>query len=156
MTPELLTVVGINPALSLLPPIMESREARAMLLAIALQESALSHRKQNQNGPARSYFQFELAGIHGVLSHQSSADYAQSVCVSLDIAPSVGSVSDAITYNDVLACAFARLLIWTLPDRLPKMSESDAAWRQYLKAWRPGKPRPETWGTCYAEAWGHV
>ncbi len=126
------------------------------MIAIALQETGIRARRQQYGGPARSYFQFEFSGIHAVLSHQATADYAQGICVSLDIAPTVGSVSDAVTFNDVLACAFARLLLWTLPARLPRFEETEIAWLQYLKGWRPGIPRPDTWPTYYAEAWGHV
>jgi len=155
VTPELLTVVGINPALSLLPPVMNSRAARAMLFAIALQESGLEHRKQRPKGPGRSYFQFE-AGIRGVLTHHASSVYAHGVCISLDVAPTYDGVHEAIGFNDPLACAFARLLLWTLPQSLPTITQADAGWLQYLSAWNPGEPRPSTWPENFTTAWSVV
>ena len=41
-------------AFSLLPPNMDSREARVMLLAIGMQESRFKHRKQI-GGPAKGF-----------------------------------------------------------------------------------------------------
>ena len=58
--------------------------------------------------------------------------------------------------NDVMAAVFARLLLWTLPDRLPTADEPERAWSQYLAAWRPGKPHPKTWDAYFAAAWQRV
>lgn len=156
MTPERLLALGIDPALTLLPPRMTSDDARAMILAIALQESKCQHRRQLHGGPARSYVQFERAGIAGVLSHRASAGHAVNVCQLLDIEASIDGVYTAIEFNDVLMATFARLLLWTLPRPLPLRDEVDEAWRDYLEAWRPGKPHPETWRAHYADAWACV
>lgn len=153
MTPAIFLSTAIVPAARLLPPYMDTDEARAMLLTIALQESKLRARVQLGGGPARSYYQFELGGIRGVLEHPASGGFARSLCAALDIVPSPRLVSNAITYHDVLATVFARLLLWTLPDTLPKREEVNVAWYQYVEGWRPGQPRAESWPGNYREAW---
>jgi len=144
--------VVISPGLSLLDPRMDTKEARAMLIAIGMQESRFQHRRQI-SGPARGFWQFEKAGIEGVLSHRASYDMARRVCAALRITPTVDSCYDAITYNDALAVCFARLLLWTLPEPLPGMKDVDEGWRQYIKAWRPGKPHRETWDAFFFGGW---
>jgi hypothetical protein len=131
---------------------MDVPAARALLVAISLQESQLQARRQT-DGPARSYFQFEPAGIAGVLQHHSSALHAAQICLALDVQASVSAVYRAIEFQDTLACVFARLLLWTLPDQLPTRDDVNGAWRQYLAAWRPGKPRAEDWPENYERAW---
>jgi hypothetical protein len=152
MTPDLFLHTAVDPAFALLPVVMRSTEARAMLVAIALQESKLLHRKQF-GGPARSYLQFEIPGLEGVLTHEHTWAYARAACLDLDIIPTAPGVYLAIEYLDVLACAFARLLLWTEPRPLPGKDDADEAWLQYLRLWRPGKPRPATWKPNFIDAW---
>ena len=71
---EYLTDV-IPAALALLPPQMDTQEARAMLIAIALQESRLTYRKQI-GGPARGLHQFETGGVRAVLRHAATEAHA--------------------------------------------------------------------------------
>lgn len=156
MSPELFIHLGLDPALALLPKEMDSVRARAFVIAICLQESKLEHRRQGGGGPARSYAQFERAGILGVLTHEQSQAHASAICALLDVKPLVSNIYTAIEFNDVLAAAFTRLLIWTLPQALPRRDEHQAAWTQYLEAWRPGKPRPQSWSEYYAQAWDLV
>lgn len=145
---------AIVPALSLLPPMMSSREAVAMLLAIGMQESRFIHRRQ-MNGPARGYWQFEVMGVSGVLRHDASRTHARDVLMRLNYASDdEGDVWRAIEHNDVLAAAIARLLLWTHPKRLP--SDKDTAWDYYLACWRPGKPHRKTWDAFYETAWGAI
>ena len=102
----------IDAALALLPPKMDSVEARVLLLAIALQESGFKSRRQYGNGPARGYWQFEAAGgVIGVLAHHSTASRARIVCGLRDVKPVVQDVHAALEFDDVLAAAFARLLL---------------------------------------------
>ena len=61
MTPAQFLRFAIDPALSLLPPVMDTRAARAMIISICLQESRLQHRRQI-GGPARGFAQFERGG----------------------------------------------------------------------------------------------
>lgn len=151
MNPQRLQDYAIRPALTLLPPRMDSRPAVVFLVAIALQESALTYRHQI-NGPAHSWWQFErLGGVRGVMTHRSSRGHVHAL---LDVfgyrVRSYRRVHDAMEHNDILAAGMARLLLWTLPVRLP--TTASAAWAQYLDAWRPGRPHRRTWGGYWAQA----
>lgn len=150
-------------AFEVLPAKMNTAPARAMLLAIGLQESRFLHRRQTNYGPARGFWQFEKAGVRGVLKHSASRGPAMDVLRALQyehlIAPpsfQIADLHDAIGHNDVLACAFARLLLWTLPGTLAMRGQRDQAWGQYLDAWRPGKPHRATWDALFEEAWTRV
>jgi hypothetical protein len=136
----------------LLPAKFDGQAARVQLLAIGMQESGFETRQQ-RGGPARSYWQFEQAGgIQGVLTHPASKAYARAFCGLRAVAPVASDVYAAFLSDDVLACAFARLLLWTDADPLPQLSDADGAWKYYQRNWRPGKPRPEAWPANYAAA----
>lgn len=146
----------INPGLSLLSPIMGSMQAKAMLIAIGLQESRFISRKQI-GGPARGFYQFESGGgVKGVLNHRYTKPLINSVLSILEIPANQEDCYEAIAWNDALATVFARLLLWTVPEDLPGEKEYDESWRQYTSAWRPGKPRRESWDKYYAIAWSAV
>lgn len=152
MTPELLLNAAIVPALLLLPARMDTPAARIMLLAIAYQESAMRHRRQVK-GPARGYFQFEQGGgVRGVLKHPASSGHIRDVLEALDYYVDSTSAEcwSAIEHNDILAAAFARLLLWTDAEPLP--TDAQGAWELYLRTWRPGKPHPEKWAMNYQKA----
>jgi hypothetical protein len=151
MNPEQFNRIILTPALSLLPERMASVPARAMLIAICLQESGLIHRQQI-GGPARGFPQFEKAGILGVLTHHATADLARHVCSELAYQPNVDEVHAAIRDNDLLAACFARLLLWTVPAALPGPDQPDVGWDQYTRAWRPGRPRRELWDDNWERA----
>ena len=137
-------------AYAVLPERMESPEATHLLLAIAMQESGLAHRRQI-GGPARGLWQFERVGVLGVVMHHSSAKPAAMACDRLLYpVPDVDAIYRAIEHNDVLACVFARLLLWTDPHPLP--ADPDSGWDLYLRAWRPGKPRIEHWPASWQNA----
>lgn len=151
MTPDCLNR-SITSALRLLPANMDSPAARTILLAIAYQESALQHRRQ-VGGPARGYWQFELGGgVRGVLRHPASKHHIKIVLAALDYDPeSSPAVCYAIIeHNDVLATAFARLLLWT--DSAPLPTDAVGAWGLYLRTWRPGRPHPDRWEVNYQKA----
>ena|SRR5687768_15716035 len=153
MTPATFINVAWAPAMTLLPQRMDTAEAKALVLAICLQESRLVHRRQI-GGPARGFAQFEHGGgVRGVLSHPASRDHIRAVLDALEYDHSPDTSYAAIEHNDVLACCFARLLLWTLPDALPVRGESDEAWDQYISAWRPGRPHRHTWNALYEQAW---
>jgi hypothetical protein len=143
----------IPAALSLLPPKMDTPEARAMLLAIGGQESAFRHRRQ-VNGPARGLWQFERGGLIGAQMHPSSSKHADAVCAALlyDRDQS-DELHRALADNDILACALARLLLWTDAKPLPPESDAGAAWNYYLRVWRPGRPHPDAWPAHWRRAW---
>lgn len=142
-------------ALSILPASMASPEAAAMLLAIGYQESRFAARVQVGGGPARGFWQFERGGVAAVMGPKETRDALQgaasALCYPLPLTP--WGCFDALTHNDVLACVCARLLLWNVPDPLPAKDHPEAGWAIYLKAWRPGKPRVESWSDAWANAW---
>lgn len=140
-------------AYSLLPEIMHSPRSTAMLLAIGLQESEFASRRQKGGGPARGLWQFEQAGIRGVLQHRASKPLIEQALAELHYRPTVGECHTAIEHNDILAAVFARCLLFTLPDPLPDRGEPGAGWEQYRAAWNPGKPKPGKWQANFGAAW---
>ena len=130
-----------------------------MLVAIGLQESRLIHRKQlplrpgAPFGPARGLWQFERGGgVTGVLTHPATKTIAAKLCREFDVVPAPSSVWNALAEDDVLAAAFARLLLWADPRPLPTIGARDEAWACYIRNWRPGKPHRHTWDSLYDAA----
>lgn len=158
MTPIRLLSTAIIPALSDLAErgIPDVLDARRFMLAIALQESGLNHRRQvatggQENGPAASWWQFEQGGAcKGVLSHELTARRMLEVCEAYNVLPTPAGLWEAMRYQDIVAAAAARLLIYTLPSKLPQTAAD--GWDQYVRAWRPGKPRAETWSKNWVQA----
>lgn len=147
---QTITDTAINPALALLPDRMDTPEARVMLLAIGLQESRFLHRRQIK-GPARGFWQFEMGGgVRGVLNHDATFAHAQKVCAARNVWPKPDSVYQDLERDDVLAAAFARLLLWSDPKPIP--TEKSAAWSLYERTWRPGRPHRETWDDFFQQA----
>lgn len=140
---------------ALLPEKLDTPEAKAMMFAIPMQESRWDERRQI-GGPARGFPQFELNGIRGVLNHRASQPLIRGVLDRLDYDYEPETSYVAIEHNDVLAVAYMRCLLWTVPEPLPKRGDSAEGWRQYLWAWRPGRPHMATWFTFYTQAWGMV
>jgi hypothetical protein len=95
-------------------------------------------------------------GVLGVLTHSASKPHAQTVCKARGVEPTSPAVWNAIEEDDVLAAAFARLLLWTDAGRLPALGDADGAWRLYERTWRPGRPHPETWPDFYRQALAYV
>lgn len=154
---------AINPGLGLLPAKMDSDKARVMLLAAGLQESRLQYRYQKTNdpyqkGPARGLWQFERAGgTRGVINHMQTRDYAKAVCEARDVPFDDVLVWTRLEFDDVLAAAFARLLMWADPKPLPDVDAShEDAWNCYLRCWRPGKPHRDTFDAFHAQARAQV
>lgn len=141
-------------AFSMLPPSMNTIEARAMLLAIGLQESKFLHRVQ-MGGPARGFWQFERGGgVVGVMAHPASRAHSARVCAELRYhRASPDHVYTVLAHNDTLSACFARLLLWTDPGRLPGPDDPSTAWAIYLRTWRPGKPHESTWAEHYRHGW---
>jgi len=126
--------------------------AQRLLLAIAIQESGLEHRRQ-LGGPARGWWQFENGGgVVGVMTHQKTRDAARKVCDYLHIPFSSAHVYDAIAFNDPLAAAFARLLLYPDPHQIPGSDDEEGAWQYYIRNWRPGKPSRARWVHSWAAA----
>ncbi|UVH54655.1 hypothetical protein NWF24_17565 [Variovorax paradoxus] len=145
MTLDEITRTAIDPALAWLPAKMNTIEARAELLTIGLQESKFEYRWQVLNdpkkkGPARSFWQGEQGGgmVTGTMTHPASKDLARAACTAHGVAFTAWAIWTAIENDDVLAAILARLLLWTEPGSLPPVTDTEAAWQLYLRAWRPG------------------
>lgn len=158
MNPIRLLQTAILPALNELATlgIPSSTGAARFLLAIALQESGLAHRRQVaaggvESGPAASFWQFEQGGgCKGVLTHPAAAPRMTKICDAFNVQSTTGALWEAMRYQDIVAAAAARLLVYTLPHELPETA--DDGWSQYVSAWRPGKPRPAEWANNWALA----
>lgn len=155
MTPETFYSRIVEPTLqymagspSIAIPVTDS--ARVLVMAIAGQESRWKERRQI-GGPARSYWQFEegggVAGLFRVTPRQIG-----TVCASLDILYDPDVVFEAMAWNDTLACAMARLLLWTDAAPLPAYWDKIAGWQYYERNWRPDAPHPETWSALHDQS----
>lgn len=143
-------------AFSLLPAVMDTANARAMVTAICLQESGLTHRRQ-VHGPARSYAQFELMGVREVMTGRTTRVHAETALSALDCEVfSDIEVLAAIEHNDILAAVFSRLLLWGDPMQVPGKADEEGAWQMYLRRWRPGKPHRKRWGPAWRAAWAAI
>ena len=152
ITPQDFDIRILPEVMILLPAKMNSRSARILLLAIALQESGLAYRQQI-GGPARGLMQFEQGGgVKGVLTHPASQDYAADVCLARNVVAASAQVYAALDQDDVLAVALGRLLLWTDPRPLPAVGDALGGWNLYQRVWRPGHPRPEVWAGVYQTA----
>lgn len=139
-------------AFTLLPTRMDTPDARAMMYAIGLQESRFIYRQQ-LGGPAMGFWQYEEAGVKGVMTHAATRDLVAQVLDQMGYPPSLPIVHRALADNDILAAIFARLLLWTHPNVLPNVSQATKGWMYYYTLWRPGKPRQSTWEAFFQQAW---
>ena len=150
---------AVGPALKLLPASMTSVRATRMMWAIGRQESRMVNRYQKTNdpytkGPARGLWQFERGGgVRGVLSHHATRELALKVCAARQVIPTSDMVHSRLEFDDVLAAAFARLLLYSDPRPLPGLDAAPAiTWDYYISNWRPGKPHRKTWDEFHNEA----
>lgn len=135
-----------------LPGKFRSTEATVMLLAIGLQESRFEHRKQI-GGPANGFWMFERGGgVVGVLNHAATKKHALAVCILRGVTPTPEAVYRRIVDDDLLACAFARLLLYSDPKPLPPAGAVLDSWSYYLNTWRPGRPHERTWAGLYRQS----
>ena len=155
MTPKSLLINAVDPALALLDAttqIKPDNRARVLVLAIAGQESAWQDRRQ-VGGPARSFWQFEQGGgVTGLFT--VCPNKLKVVCAELAIPFNRNDVFEAMAWNDVLAAAMARLLLWTDAAPLPAVGDVMEGWGYYRRNWRPGAPHPEIWPARYGTAMG--
>ena len=151
MSPRNFLVRAIEPGLALVPGYMVSDAARVLLMAIAGQEMGLSQRAQivaSGPPPGLGYWSFQADGTADVMQRQPSLMAA--ICATLDVPTT--SVWTALQYNDALACAVARLCLWTDPAPLPAIGDQAGGWNYYLTNWRPGRPDQSRWGAAYGVA----
>ena len=152
---DTLKLYVIPAALSLLPAKMDTPEARAMLVAIALQESDNLRYREQIRGPAKGLWQWELPQVGLVLKHEVIGPLALKVLADLVYsvgAPPFESIHAAMQHNDILQCAFSRLLLWPDAAPLPQRGDVQGSLATYLRVWRPGKPHPEKWPASWAQA----
>jgi hypothetical protein len=134
----------------------DSYWARVFLVATQQQEDPeqLGYQKLSggRKGPARGLWQFEQGGgVRGVMNHPASAPYAKAVCALRGVPWVERVIWERLEFDPVLACAFARLLLWTYP--LALATTADAAWTQYaVHIWRPGQPHRSTWNQNWQRA----
>lgn len=136
-------------------PHLVTDEAVNMLAAIALAESAGNALFQigSDGLPrpdlARSPWQFELAGVLAIARHEKARAVLGELETGLDWAVRITPerVWERSAWDPVLACRLARALLWTVPDPLPPATPDgeEEGWRQYLAAWRPGRPSRDRW-----------
>ncbi len=153
MTPSLALSLTVNPTLAYLSTlgIPSDDRARQMILAIGAQESGFTARAQVPVAHAMGFWQYEAGGgVKGVLTHPATKTVAARVCADLVVPATVNGVWRALENNDALACAFARLLLWSDPKALP--DTEDGGWDLYTRTWRPGKPHRERWVASWAAA----
>lgn len=157
MTPGLALRHIIDPSLRALAdlgaPCPISDSARAMLLAIAMQESGLAHRRQVR-GPARGWLQFEVAGVKGALRHRACQPWLHVALDAWLLPTTAPALHATLEWSDTAAVWLARALLWSEAAPLPPPTPAGEAegWRQYRANWRPGKPHPEAWPGHWARA----
>lgn len=152
MTLDQIIQDAYRPALEIIG-VTDKPQARVMMLAIGLQESRFTHRRQMGSGPATGFWQFERGGgVKGVLRHATSKARAERLCKARGVAAEPMDAWAALETDDVLAAGFARLLLLTDPRALPDVSNSVGAWDCYIRNWRPGKPHIETWTKFHKQA----
>lgn len=144
--------IVIPGAYALLPEKMNSPAATAMLLAIGLQESRFVYRNQAR-GPAGGFWQFEDIAVKSVVESSHTKDAIAIVLATMGYQVSIPMIQDALSNNDILACVYARLLLWAHPGPLPLRTDVNPAWAYYLACWRPGRPFSGTWAGFYKQAW---
>lgn len=152
MTLDDIIAKAINPAAAILPMTLDKPEARVMQLAAGYQESKFLARRQMGNGPARSFWQFEMGGVAGVFKHSRTAAHCRHLAIERSCIVSVSAIYAAIEHDDVLAAGMARLLLYADAMPLPELGDADGGWRCYLRCWNPGKPRPAEWPEAYSLA----
>lgn len=148
----------LNPGLAHLPMAMDTPAARVMLLTIGQQESKFQARAQLLNGggkgPARGFWQFERGGgVKGVMNNETTTGHAHRLCEDRGVPWDAQAIWERLETDDILACCFARLLLYADPKPLPLVGDAEGSWDLYAKrAWRPGKPHPDTWAGYHAQA----
>lgn len=167
MKPDLFYQRIVKPTLQLMSEMPEiniavSDKASVLVMTIAGQESNWQHRRQigigqyhPQTVGARGYWQFESTWGGPVALNdvqQKTPRQLAAICGYLEIPADELTLYEAVAWNDTLACALARLLLWSDPRPLPEIGDKVASWDYYVRNWRPGAPHPEAWSALYDKA----
>lgn len=153
---------ALGAGLALLPTGFNSPAARVQLIATGLQESRLIYRRQlgadgKPTGPAAGLLQMEQGGgVKGVLTNPQSRSFAAQACTARQVLAEPLAVWQRLQTDDILAFAFGRLILFCDPNPLPPLNNAAAAWDCYVRNWRPGKPRRDTWDAFYSQALGAI
>jgi hypothetical protein len=150
MTPSQFQARVLDPARALFP-FRDCPESRALLLAIAGQESGWCERRQVPGQEARGWFMFELGGVDGVMTHPASRPLLQAFCTEMEIPWANGTIHEACAWHDGLAYALARLLLWTDSPPLPAVGDSVGGCATYRRLWRPGRFDQLRWDARWEE-----
>ncbi len=101
--------------------------------------------------PALAFLKLDsLAARHELLAHPAAAQRMRLACMERGVLATPATLWEAMKTDDVLGACAARLLLYTLPGQLPIASVD--GWNQYVDAWRPGKPKPDTWAAHWQTA----
>lgn len=141
----------ISPALAYLNTYIPlGPAAKGMLLTIGLTESNFTTRLQKPIPYAKGFWQFEKEGgcreFELLPKLQPFRDAAKGLFFPtrrLETWTALGNGAD------LLAVIMARALIWLEPNPLPKLTDREGMYRQYLSRWRPGKPSKTRWNASH-------
>lgn len=159
-------------AYALLPPALESKAATVLVLAIGIQRTGLSERRQRgtASNRARSFWSFDhgetlrvgaTGGLAAVLMHPVSGPLLKKVLAALQypVDPTqevLRVLMMAIEHNDVLAVACAILALQTLTESLAPLGDAAGAYRNFAEAWQPGRMLATDWQANYDTAYKAV
>ena len=137
-TPQQFLSQFILPALDHLFAAQSSPAAAQLLLATALHESGgLHYRRQVGGGPARSYYQIELATHDDIW--QNYLRYRPSLAKSVRslLSGSNADLAHELEFNDKYSTAIARLKYQRVPEPLPSFGDLSAMasyWKRYYNS----------------------
>lgn len=153
MTPGLLLKLVVRPVVAYLDwP--QPAEREALLVAIAMQESKLRYRRQVPRGPAQSWWQIEPPTAVDCLRRCPPVrELWRELGLGLWLGdgPKDQGRIEGLAESELGACAVAAGILRLHPGALPWIDEPEKAWRYYLAAWRPGKPRIEGWAAAHED-----
>jgi hypothetical protein len=114
-------------------------KATACLMAIAAWESRGGRYLVQVKGPALGPWQMEPDTVHLV---QDRLIHGHNWELTSKLKAFLSGFFDKpdIAGNLLLACAFARLLLWFDPQPLPHVDDVASQYETYRRVWRPGKP----------------
>ena len=116
MTPAEFQTRVLDPA-RLAFPFHDTRESRALLLAIAGVESAWTSRWQEPVAHARGFWMIQQNCLDDLLAHPASGPLLRKFAADMEVP--TGGMFEALAWHDAWAYCCARSLLWTDRDPLP-------------------------------------
>ena len=157
MTPDIFFTRIVEPTLKWMDAspsvsIPTRPSAQVLVMTIAGQESRWKDRRQI-GGPARGFWQFEGGPYSGTADvFLQTPRQLGTVCAMCEVPYDQETVFEALAWNDTLACAMARLLLWSDPAPLPSVGDKEGAWDYYIRRWKPGAPHRSSWDGLYDQS----